>query len=170
MSILLAPPTHQNYHQLEVINNAVLPVQFSTDFYKNLHKNDDFSRIAFVSGDLAVGGVTARKEGSSVLYIVSLAVLAPYRRIGVASTLLSYLESTATRSICQVGETVIVRVHVAVGDEDAQSFYKARGFSKVGDVVENFYKRGVTPPHAVVFEKEVTVTAAPAKAKPAKKD
>lgn len=82
--------TPANLQQLRLLNVATLPVRYSDKFYNDLlHIYDrDYLKFAFVNG-FVVGGVCARVEDhpdnstKKRLYIMTLNVLAAYRRKGI---------------------------------------------------------------------------------------
>ena len=81
---------HANLQQLRVININTLPVRYTDKFYKDLITNytNDYMRFAFWDG-FVVAAVCARIESHDTrpelkkLYIMTINVLAPYRRRGI---------------------------------------------------------------------------------------
>lgn len=79
-----------NLKQLRVINVNTLPVRYSDKFYKELIDNytNEYMKYAFWDG-FVVAAVCARIENHDTqpelkrLYIMTINVLAPYRRRGV---------------------------------------------------------------------------------------
>ncbi|CEH16520.1 Predicted N-acetyltransferase [Ceraceosorus bombacis] len=98
--IALALLTPNNVGQLRRLNSVLFPVRFSDGWYKDvLHK--DVAAICKLAlfNDIPVGNICCRYEregGSEVkVYIMTLGVLAPYRRLGIASELLRHLLTVA---------------------------------------------------------------------------
>jgi ribosomal protein S18 acetylase RimI-like enzyme len=84
------------------------------------------------------------------LYIMTLAVLAPYRGRKIGSQLIqSMLDYCLTNSnISQIA------LHVQISNHDAIRFYcNLFGFIQ-GDIVENYYKR-INPPHCYLLYKDM---------------
>lgn len=83
-----------NLLQLKSINLSTLPVKYSDKFYRELIDNysTEYMKFCFWNG-FVVGAVCARLEGrdtdSCKLYIMTINVLAPYRRRGIGMHLLS---------------------------------------------------------------------------------
>lgn len=90
LDVELGEVTPANIEQLKIINSSTLPVRYSDKFYNDLTKiyNSEYLQLAFCNG-FAVGGVCARiedhpdKPGKKRLYVMTINVLAPYRRRGI---------------------------------------------------------------------------------------
>ena len=85
--------TKQNQEQFRVLNYLTLPVVYSEDFYDRLTNYSRYSSLAYFK-DVLVGSVSCRYEADhtdpkkTVVYIMTLSVLRPYRRYGIATQLL----------------------------------------------------------------------------------
>eukprot|EP00850_Spirogloea_muscicola_P004367 SM000018S03732 [mRNA] locus=s18:1073834:1074694:- [translate_table: standard] len=103
--------------------------------------------------DACVGAIACRVEPQedgapgSRLYIMTLGVLAPYRRLGIATKLLEdFLE------LCLEDESIYeVYLHVQVNNEEALSFYRRAGF-EIAETIHNYYRR-IEPPHCHVVRR-----------------
>ena len=88
-------------------------------------------------------------EGYNKLYIMTINVLAPYRRRGIGQKLLDYILDVASKD-----DTIIeAYLHVQTSNDDAKQFYVRNGFEENG-IVENYYKR-IEPPHAYFLQKKL---------------
>lgn len=89
--------TPANLQQLRVLNAATLPVRYSDKFYNDLLNiySHDYLKFAFANG-FVVGGICARIEDhpdipeKKRLYIMTLNVLAAYRRKGIGKGILNF--------------------------------------------------------------------------------
>ncbi|PNS14775.1 hypothetical protein CAC42_2004 [Sphaceloma murrayae] len=90
-----------------------------------------------------------RQHGESILYISTLALLSPYRGLGVANALLEAVERVAVE---EYGVSA-VGAHVWVENEDGLKWYRKRGFRDVGR--EEEYYRRLKPMGAVVMRREI---------------
>lgn len=90
-----------------------------------------------------------------MLYVLTLGVLAPYRGHGIGRRLLR-----ATLEVVRecLPEVTYSRLHVQVGNETALRLYQSEGF-QTGPVVPQYYPR-LTPPDAIILEKELAVASA----------
>ena len=97
MPFQLGEVTPANIQQLKTINTHTLPVRYTDKFYRELidRYGSDFMRFAFWNG-FAVAAVCARLEkveesgDNNKLYIMTINVLAPYRRRGIGNLLFNF--------------------------------------------------------------------------------
>lgn len=83
------------------------------------------------------------------VYIMTLGVLAPYRRLGVGNALLQHVLDA-----CAVDRNVTaVFLHVQADNEEARSFYERNGFA-ITETIKDYYKN-ISPADAHVVEKRV---------------
>ncbi|KAG0055803.1 N-alpha-acetyltransferase 50 [Gryganskiella cystojenkinii] len=132
--------TINNLGQLKRLNTVLFPVVYTPSFYKNVLDVGEFAKIIYFN-DVCVGAVCCRKdvvEGSAAqdLYIATLGVLAPYRRLGLGSKLLKHIVENAELSTGP--EIRRVYLHVQSNNEEALEFYKKHGF-EVAEKCENYY-------------------------------
>ena len=119
------PINEQNIGLLKEINIATLPVNYQEKFYRDIVKTPkEITHYAY-SGSVCIGAICCRIEkdeqtGMKRVYIMTLAVLAPYRNQGVGTTLLNGV-------LDHVDETMVgiksIYLHVWVNNEDAMKFY-----------------------------------------------
>ncbi len=111
-------------------------------------RDDATNVIVARKHDLAgeVAGFAILKYGDDTAHIVLFAVDAAYRRCGIGSASMSWLESTARTA----GINTIV-LEARSGHYEARAFYKQNGFNEIG--VRVSYYRGVED--AVRFEKSL---------------
>lgn len=95
----IASLTQNNIGQLRKLNSVLFPVRFGEKWYKDVLKEDvkEICKYALFN-DIPVGNICCRFEknaeegGNSVdVHIMTLGCLAPYRRMGIATTLLNYV-------------------------------------------------------------------------------
>jgi ribosomal protein S18 acetylase RimI-like enzyme len=131
----------KNVDQLRKLNLAVFPVRYNDKFYNDLSSNPVqlYTHLAYFS-DIMVGAICSRvepQEGNAFkVYIMTIGVLAPYRRLGIGKRLLQQtLEACSTQPDCQA-----IYLHVQVGNDEAVKFYRGFGF-EVGEVIKDYYTR-----------------------------
>ncbi|CAG8490199.1 3745_t:CDS:2 [Paraglomus occultum] len=106
--------------------------------------------------DACVGAVCCRKEPipnspyRANLYIMTLGVLAPYRHLGIGTTLLNHILHHATLP-SQTPKFVEIYLHVQTSNDEALAFYKRNDFEIVG-TREGYYKR-IEPPDAHILKR-----------------
>ena len=83
--------TAKNFEQMRILNYLTLPVIYSENFYDMLKSMQRYSKFAYVK-DVLVGAISCKEDikadGTKECYIMTITVLAPYRRYGIASKLL----------------------------------------------------------------------------------
>ena len=82
--------TMHNVEQMRVINYLTLPVVYSEDFYNKLTSYQRYSKLAYYK-DVLVGAVSCKEDildDGPAVYIMTINVLKPYRRYGIASQML----------------------------------------------------------------------------------
>jgi len=144
LKVTLATVNKANVGQLRVLNTTILPVRYSDAFYKDVLKDEKLIRYA-QHNDATIGAVACREEKSSEdggpsLYVMTLGVLAPYRRLKAGHALLTYVLDLC-RDEKALAHIERIHLHVQVSNDDAIAFYAKYGFAVVGDVVENYYVR-----------------------------
>ena len=129
--------TPKNFEQMRILNYLTLPVIYSENFYDMLKSLQRYSKFAYVK-DVLVGAISCKedilKDGTKECYIMTVTVLKPYRRYGIASKLL-----TQAIEDCMVSREVSRMVlHVQSNNQQALEFYKKNGF-EVKEHLENYY-------------------------------
>ncbi|KAK0541164.1 N-acetyltransferase 5 [Tilletia horrida] len=122
-AVSLTAPTPNNIGQVRKLNSVLFPVRYSDKWYKDILKADNLalSRIGLYN-DIPVGILAARYETASPshppeiggvnIYLMTLGVLAPYRRRGLAAELLRNLLDVVPLGgeTPEIGEDVVVHV------------------------------------------------------------
>ncbi|KAJ3172598.1 hypothetical protein HDU88_005927 [Geranomyces variabilis] len=148
----------QNILKLKHLNSIVFPVVYNENFYRDvlqLHPQH-LSSMAYVDSQ-PVGAICCRKEplypqtdpryipGLSRVYIMTLGVLSPYRRLRLGSALLTRI----IEAVEEEQSAVELALHVQTTNAQALAFYERHGFVKVG-LCKDYYSKnkGVLPPDA----------------------
>ncbi len=138
---------------VRTLNAGLLPLPCPERVYRSLLGTDPRLCVLAWARSSVVGAITAvvetdraTKRPTGALYIMTLAVVAPRRRSGVGSALLSWLLRVA-RGAPQLQHIDRVELHVHAGNSDALAFYAKAGFERIG-MVERYYPR-LEPPHAI---------------------
>ncbi|KAJ1856960.1 hypothetical protein LPJ57_007160 [Coemansia sp. RSA 486] len=147
------------------LNSVLFPVHYSGAFYRSLLLPGQFAQLAFYN-KLCVGTIACRKQPLGFaeapvsaatnyhapepkyheVYMMTLGVLAPYRRLGIGRLLLRNAIEFASK------DPTVRRVilHVQIDNDDALRFYHKSGFTTMR-LVQRYYKN-IEPPHAYLLE------------------
>lgn len=136
--------TKHNVGILEVLVNNCFPITYTQEFYEKVsEKFAKFSRL-FYYQDVPLGGLVAKmttkedeKNGYEAdnIHLMIILVLQNYRRRGIASQILAFLESEIAKEKISV-KTIFL--HVLKDNQPAIEFYKLNGF-EITDEIENYY-------------------------------
>jgi ribosomal protein S18 acetylase RimI-like enzyme len=148
----------KNVMQLKKLNCAIFPVTYQDKFYTDALTSRDFTKLAYYN-DICVGSIACRLEkrdgGGVQLYIMTLGVLAPYRRLGIGTKLLRHV-----LDLCEQDQSILdVYLHVQINNNEAIEFYRKFGFD-ITDTIRNYYKR-IDPPHCHVLSKHLVPAGKP---------
>lgn len=156
MSIRLDDLTAHNLGVLKRINSVVLPMAYTDKFYEESLAVGQLAKLAYYN-EIPVGAVRCCLETTgegdtkpSRVYIMTLAVLAPYRENGMGGKLLQHIEDHA-RDELFVHE---LSVHALTDDDEVIEWYKKRGF-EVAEEVVGYYKRLCPPRDAFLMVKKI---------------
>eukprot|EP00927_Polykrikos_kofoidii_P074874 TRINITY_DN70924_c0_g1_i1.p1 TRINITY_DN70924_c0_g1~~TRINITY_DN70924_c0_g1_i1.p1 ORF type:complete len:237 (+),score=49.91 TRINITY_DN70924_c0_g1_i1:88-711(+) len=146
--------TVQNIGQLKKLNTATFPVTYKDQFYQDLLKALDYSRLGYYA-DILVSSICCRLEdrsaGGKSLYIMTLGVLKPYQRRHFASQLIKWAIEKAESKAGLDDDIQEIYLHVQTSNTSALGFYKSFGF-EVTEKIENYY-RMIDPPDCYVLNK-----------------
>eukprot|EP00933_Yihiella_yeosuensis_P066616 TRINITY_DN7097_c3_g1_i1.p1 TRINITY_DN7097_c3_g1~~TRINITY_DN7097_c3_g1_i1.p1 ORF type:complete len:205 (+),score=37.91 TRINITY_DN7097_c3_g1_i1:74-616(+) len=146
--------TEKNMGQLKKLNLATFPVLYKDQFYTDLLKSLDYCRLGFYA-EVLVGSICCRLEplegGGQALYIMTLSILKPYQRRGLASQLVQWILDKAQSKECQDADVREIYLHVQTSNEEALSFYKKFGFQITGKL-DNYYTK-LDPPDCYVLRR-----------------
>ncbi|KAK4945544.1 hypothetical protein LTR10_015163 [Elasticomyces elasticus] len=162
---IIAPVQKAHLPAIQRLTSTTLPVRYSEVFFTSTLTDSvvaQISRVVLYSSD-PVGWIRCRLEPCSPrtdaslsgpelsqIYIQALALLSPYRSLGLASIL---LETILSSSIARASATVCIYAHVWEKNEDALDWYAKRGFKRVL-LVEQYYRR-LKPSGAWIVRKEL---------------
>lgn len=179
-NISIEPVTSQTLPSYRRLISLLLPIRYPDAFYKeSIAASPERLSLSLValwhdtpqissntcSPPKVVAGIQARLEPFSSnitdpksaqnLYIQTLALLAPYRQLGIASSLLAELLS---RALHQHTGTKIesVYAHVWEASADALEWYVKRGFEVENGVIPGYYRR-LKPGGARIVRKRLGV-------------
>lgn len=170
----ITPSTVPSYRRLITV---LLPIRYPDKFFGDSVANTTESALARValwrdvstsstaiSSDLAggkvVGGIQCRLEDQAwdfsdarQLYIQTIAVLSPFRRCGIATSLLDTIIKTMIEHYEKVTH---IYAHVWEANSEAMEWYRHRGFTIEEGVIEGYYRR-LTPSGAKVVRRRIEI-------------
>jgi N-alpha-acetyltransferase 50 len=162
----ISPLTPETLNIIRHLTATTLPVRYNDKFFNETLTDPIASRLSrLVSYDAEIVGwircrvepcspSTAMSEDQekplSQIYIQALALLAPYRGLGLASLL---LENILANEIARSRQTVSVYAHVWEKNEAALEWYRKRGFKRIM-LVDGYYGR-LKPSGAWIVRKEL---------------
>ncbi|KAF9356937.1 N-alpha-acetyltransferase 50 [Mortierella sp. NVP85] len=155
----LGDVTVNNLGQLKRLNSVLFPITYDKKFYDEMLEVGEFAKIIYFN-DICVGGVCCRREnvegskGLQNLYIATLGVLAPYRRLGLGSRLLKHILESAELLPSTGSKIAKVYLHVQINNEEALAFYKKHEFV-VAEECKNYYPQ-LEVSDALRLEKVIT--------------
>ena len=122
---------------MRVLNYMTLPVIYSENFYDMLKSYQRYSKFAYVK-DVLVGAISCKEDivenGERVCYIMTITVLEPYKRYGIASQLLQQAISDCMKE----RKVSKMTLHVQSTNKAALKFYEKNGFD-VKEHLEDYY-------------------------------
>ncbi|KAI8084882.1 acyl-CoA N-acyltransferase [Halteromyces radiatus] len=149
--IALGDITINNIGQLRKLNSVLFPIEYKASFYEEVLHVGEFAKLVYYN-DVCVGSVCCRKEvaqdDQTNLYIMTLGVLKPYRRLGLGDQLLEHILKEASDKENKINK---VYLHVQTNNDAAVAFYKKHGF-EITRTDKDYYKE-VEPRDAYVLEK-----------------
>ena len=158
----IVPVSQTHLPSIQRLTNTTLQVRYGDKFFQGTVNDETaapLSRVVLYSSE-PVGWIRCCLEpcgpenGSQPqlqqIYIQALALLAPYRGIGLASFLLDTIINSV---IARAPNTVCIYAHVWENNEDALDWYSKRGFKRVL-LLERYYRR-LKPGGAWIVRKEL---------------
>lgn len=170
----ITPVTVPSYRRLITL---LLPIRYPDKFFKDSCADTTERSLARVSvwrnsitsgtssssiteDAKVIGGIQCRLEdlpsrssGEKQLYIQTIAVLSPFRRLGLATSLLNAILSTIIEH--QDGVTSFY-AHVWEANVEALEWYQHRGFTIEEGVIEQYYRR-LKPSGARIVRRRIKV-------------
>ena len=146
-----------NLGQLRKLNLSLFPVRYNDKFYQNVvHTPTAVTQYAYWNG-FVVGAICCRLEppsgpGPKKLYIMTLGVLAAYRRRGIATKLVKKMLE-AVENDAEFSHITEAYLHVQTNNNTAIDFYNRFGFEKT-NLLKGYYKR-IEPPDGYVLSKRL---------------
>ena len=143
---------------MRILNYLTLPVIYSENFYDYLKDMRRYSKFAYVK-DVLVGAISCKEDimedGTHKCYIMTITVLNPYRRYGIASQLLKQ----AIQDCMKARNVSVMTLHVQASNKAALSFYEKHGFD-TKEKLEGYYKE-LDDADCYVLEKKIDLSTLP---------
>lgn len=170
----ITPDTVKSYRRLITL---LLPIRYPDKFYKESVANTSRSALARVAlwddtptsstslsrklaNSRVVGGIQCRLEdipsgppGEFQLYIQTIALLSPFRQLGIATCLLDNIIASIVE---HCDRTTAIYAHVWEANFEALKWYERRGFTVETDIVKDYYRR-LRPSGARVVRRRIGI-------------
>lgn len=156
----------ENLHELRAINAALFPMTYPASYYRSVLETGSIARLVYWRGTLAAtlscrlqspqgaAGVSSLLPRASEphcaaaksanggctpleCYIMTLGVLAPYRRLGIGSAMLAHICAHYAAADPRPAALVL---HVHTANNAALRFYHAHGFSIAMTLPEYYFR------------------------------
>ncbi|KIX09478.1 uncharacterized protein Z518_00558 [Rhinocladiella mackenziei CBS 650.93] len=161
----IGPVLEPHLPSIQRLTSTTLPVRYGDAFFTSTISDpitNQLSRVVLYASE-PVGWIRCRLESCppqteaspskpplSQIYIQALALLSPYRHLGLATML---LDAVLASSIAEAEETICIYAHVWEKNEDALDWYAKRGFKRVM-LIERYYRR-LVPGGAWIVRREL---------------
>ncbi|KAI1854348.1 hypothetical protein JX265_012517 [Neoarthrinium moseri] len=180
-NVTLSPIHASHVPALRSLTSRLLQVRYPDSFYSSVTDpaaSGAFSRVLLWTDNPSpsdpvppkpqvIGGLVCRRQSSfqarpgsardvvpNALYLQSLVLQEPYRRLGLAGAMLDEVCSLAAAAEDGEAAARTVCAHVWTENEEGMEWYKARGFKIVEPVVDGFYRQ-LRPSGAWIMRKEI---------------
>lgn len=181
-NVTISPILPSHIPALRRMTARILPVRYPDSFWEPLldpESSGAFSRVLLWNENdgtgsgsaggppTVIGGLVCRPEAvfqarpgemadlvPDALYIQSLVLLEPYRRLGLAGAMLADVCARAARDPRRPCRTVCA--HVWTPNREGLDWYLARGFARVEPVVAAYY-RMLNPSDAWIVRRDIAV-------------
>ena len=160
-NLTIEPVTTRTLQAYRRLITLLLPIRYPDKFYHESLENATPDSIALcvlwqepgITEPKVIAGIQCRRveipltpsptsststTSQQTLYIQTLATLAPYRSLGVATAL---LDAAITTAIRRYEHVTSVYAHVWEANTDALEWYEKRGFEVEKGIVEGYYRK-----------------------------
>jgi ribosomal protein S18 acetylase RimI-like enzyme len=123
-----------NLNQLRRLNAVLFPFPYNDTYYADALQSGPWTKFALFN-DMIVGAVLCKQTNDAV-YILTLGVLAPYRRRGLGRLMLQYITD-----LCKQDSSITrIQLHVQTNNDVARQFYENVGGFSVKETIPDYYK------------------------------
>ena len=172
--LTITPTTLPSYRRLITL---LLPIRYPDKFFKESVADTSEASLARVAvwedpsplrvllsseipSSKVVGGIQCRLEdlpstppGERQLYIQTIAILSPFRQLGIATGLLDNIVATIIKYHDRVST---IYAHVWEANHEALKWYERRGFVVERDLIKDYYRR-LKPSGARIVRKTISI-------------
>ncbi|KDD74672.1 hypothetical protein H632_c1143p1 [Helicosporidium sp. ATCC 50920] len=137
-----------NLEALRALNRTIFPINYTAKTYADILACGPVTQLALSQGRV-IGAIACRLEQTAEciqLYIITLGVLAPYRRCGIAAILLSTVLDYVRHELPEVSRA---QLHVHTINTEAITLYRGAGF-EAAEELPGYYRR-LDPPDALLL-------------------